>query len=506
MSKIKKLAGDTIWYGLSSIVGRVISYVLTPLYTAVFLPGEFGIVTEFFAYVAFLNIIYMYGMETAYFRFATKHKDQSQAYFNLCVSSIIVTSLLFSALLIIAAKPLVTVLGYPGREIIIYWLALTIAIDCIYAIPFAKLRLDGRPKRFAFIRLANVIIAVLLNLFFLVFCDGIVKEKFLPELRPLAQALYTPDFNIKYVFLSTLISNSLFIIFLSDQFSSFRFTFNWGRFKPILVYALPILLIGIAGTANEMMSRTLLKYILPENFYQGRDTLHALGVFGACYKLSVFMMLGIQAFRYAAEPFFFTNAGEKDSPALLSKVMQAFVIFNCLVFLGVTANLEPLGIAFLSNPEYREGLYIVPFLLMGYLLLGIFYNLSVWYKVTDKTHFGAIITCTGALVTIVANLLLIPVLGYFGSALTTLFTYLIMTVMSYFMGQKHYPIPYNVGNALGYIVLSSALSYIAYQTDCGNIWLNMLCRNTIVLVFAAFILYKERKALSNIPVLGKRLF
>ncbi|MEQ6121156.1 polysaccharide biosynthesis C-terminal domain-containing protein [Reichenbachiella sp. MALMAid0571] len=505
MSQLRKLAGETVWYGLSSIIGRVISFFLTPLYTSFFLPGEYGVVTELFAYSAFFNVIYMYGMETAYFRFATKNKKNNQEYFNLCVSSIIATSFLISASLVLLASPIMSVLGYEGQEEIIYWIAAILVIDSIYALPFAKLRLEGKAKRFAFIRLANVLVAVSLNLFFLVFCDGVINGRFLGGFKDVVSIFYAPDFNVKYVFLSNLLANGLFIILLSPQFKAFRFTFNYTKFKPLLIYGFPIMVIGIAGTTNEMLSRTLLKYILPEGFYPGQTNLDALGVFGACYKLSVFMMLGTQAFRYAAEPFFFSKASQSDSPQLFSNVMKGFIIFNCVVFLGVTVNLEPLSVMFLRNPEYREGLYIVPFLLMGYLFLGIYYNLSVWFKVTDKTKYGAMITGLGTVITVVANLLLIPILGYFGSALTTLVTYSFMAGLSYYLGQKHYPIPYRVSNAVFYLLIASVLSYISYHIDFNSLFLNIIVRNISIIFFLIIIYLSEHDNLKGRIIFGIKL-
>ena len=265
------------------------------------------------------------------------------------------------------------------------------------------------------------------------------------------------------------------------------------------------MLIGVAGTTNEMLSRALLKFILPEGFYPNQTNMDALGVFGACYKLSVFMMLGTQAFRYAAEPFFFSKASQSDSPQLFSNVMKGFIIFNCLVFLGVTVNLEPLSIMFLGNPTYREGLYIVPFLLMGYLFLGIYYNLSVWFKVTDKTKYGAMITGLGAVITVIANFLLIPILGYLGSALTTLVTYFFMAVLSYSLGQKHYPIPYKVTSAIYYLSLASIMGYISYNIDFDSLFLNIVVRNIFVVLFLAIIYLSERSNLKGRKILGIKL-
>ena len=502
MSQLKKLAGDTVWYGVSSILGRVLNYLLTPLYTGIFLPGDFGIMTELYAYVAFFNVIYIYGMETAYFRFATRHKGDQQSYFNLSVSTMLLTSLGLSLALSLMAHPITNALGYSGQEQIVYWLAAIMAIDSIFALPFAKLRLLGKPRRFATIRMTTVIVTILLNLFFLVFCQDVIDGKYMTEHKGLVETIYQPGFAVQYVFLSNLLANSLLVVLLASQFKGFRFTFDRIKFKPMLVYGLPIMIMSIAATTNEMLSRALLKYVLPEGFYAHLTNMEALGIFGSCYKLSIFMMLGVQAFRYAAEPFFFSKAEQSDSPELFSNVMKGFVIFNSVVFLAVTVNLEVLGVIFLRNPVYREGIFIVPFLLMGYFFFGIFYNLSVWFKITDKTKYGAIITAAGAVITIVLNLFLIPILGYFGSALATLFTYFFMCAFNYYYGQKHHPIPYKTGNAFFYIILSSTLGYLFYIIDIENVFLNIVLKNSAVLLLALIIYVMERKHIKGKKVFG----
>jgi len=488
-----------MWYGVSSILGRVINYFLTPLYTTVFIPSEYGVITEIFAYSAFLNIMYMYGMETAYFRFATMYKDKANEYFNLAVSSLIISSCIFSGALAYFAHPIMAYLGYAGHEEIVYWFAILIAIDSIVAIPFARLRLQKQVKRFAFIKLLNVSLVVFLNIFFIIICADIMDGQYLSNFKPIIASFYTADFNVKYVFLSTLLGNAIFIFLLADQFKNFRFSFDFNKFKPVLIYASPLILMGVAGVTNEMLSRALLKEILPDNFYPNQSNLGALGVFGACYKLSIFMALGIQAFRYAADPFFFSNAQDKNSPDLFSKVMLVFVIFNSIIFLVVSLNLEWLALLFLRTAEYREGLVIVPVLLMAYLVLGIFYNLSVWYKITDNTKYGAMIACIGAVFTVVLNYSLIPILGYMGSAIATLATYSIMVVISYLIGQKHFEVPYPIFRILNYIIVSSVLVYILYPINLGNLWLNFLVKNLGTLAFLVFIFFMER----NNILLGK---
>lgn len=505
MSSIKGLAGDTMWYGLSSIIGRMISYLLVPLYTAVFLPGEYGIVTELYAYVAFLYPLFTYGMETAYFRYANKNPEEEPGLFNLMSTFMIITSITLTGVLFWFGSDIAASLDYQGKEIVFYWLAAVLAVDSIVVLPFARLRFRKRPKKFAMIRFFNITFAVVLNLFFLVFCLKIYEGNWLTSWQPFMLEHYDFDFKAKYVFLSNLISNSLLIILLIKEYDGFWPSFNWKKVGPVLLYAFPLLFMGLAGVTNEMLSRALLKIWLPEGYYPHQTSLAALGVFGACYKLSVFMMLGIQAFRYAAEPFFFSNAESKDSPKLFANVMTGFVIFCCFVFVAISLNLEIIGLIFFANSAYREGLYVVPILLMAYLFNGIYYNLSVWYKVTDRTIYGAGITIGGAMVTIALNYMLIPILGYFGSAIVTLVSYFLMATVSYLFGQKYYHIPYHVFTLVKYILLSSILVYGFYQFDSGNWIMNFFIRNLGVLLFVLGTYLAERKHLSGRVVFGFKI-
>ncbi|WP_422361251.1 lipopolysaccharide biosynthesis protein [Reichenbachiella sp.] len=502
MSKVKGLAGDTMWYGLSSIIGRMISYLLVPLYTSVFLPGEYGIVTELYAYTAFLYPIFTYGIETAYFRFANKNPEEEPALFNLIVTLMILTSTFFVGILFYFGADLAIWLDYPGKEMVFYWLATVLAVDAITSVPFARLRFRKRAKKFAFIRFFNIAFAVVLNLFFLVFCLKIYEGVWFTELQDFMLTHYDFEFKAKYVFLSNLISNSLLIVLLIKEFNGFKPRFNWNKVSPILLYASPLLFMGLAGVTNEMLSRALLKIWLPEGYYPDQTSMAALGIFGACYKLSVFMMLGIQAFRYAAEPFFFSNADSKDSPKLFANVMTGFVIFCTLVFVAISLNLEVIGMIFFANPAYREGLYVVPILLLAYLFNGIYYNLSVWYKVTDRTIYGAGITIFGAMLTILLNYILIPVMGYFGSSLVTLVSYFSMALISYLFGRKFYPIPYQVSKIAIYLVLASFLIWGFYQYDSDNWMINFFIKNLGVLIFVLGTYLAERKHLAGRVVFG----
>ncbi len=447
MSVLKKLAGQTAIYGLSSVLGRFLNYLLVPLYTAVFLPGEYGIVTELYAYVAFLNILYVYGLETAYFRFSDSDKVN---YFDQAFTSIVFTSIILSGALWTLSDSVALLLQYPGKGIFIKWLALILAIDAIVAIPFARLRKEGKAKNFAVFKLSNIILNILINLFFILFCPSILAS----QPNSFLIHIYNPEIGIGYVFLSNLIANAMLIIFFAPLWVKVKIRLDLKAWKRMMNYAWPILIIGFAGVTNEMLSRAMLKYRLPEGFYSNYSNLEILGIFGACYKLSVFMTLAIQAFRYAFEPFFFAQAKEKNSPRVFSKVMTYFVLFTSFSWLVLCLFMEFYAPIFLRQASYLEALDAVPWLLGGGLFLGIFYNLSLWYKLTDKTLYGAYISVIGAVVTLILNWTLIPVYGYMGSAYATFFSYLLMVIVSYLWGKRHYAVPYQLTKIGGYILLA----------------------------------------------------
>ena len=447
---LKKLLGETAIYGVSSILGRMINYILVPIHTTVFATGEFGKFTELYAYIAFLNVIFTYGMETAFFRFASKHKDQLGHYFNLSQTSIIFTTLFGGLCLYGLGDRIAFALGYPEHALVVKWLVLILCIDTLVALPFARLRLEGQAKKFATFRISGILINVALNAFFLLWLPNLQDTALWDSLG----WMYNPDWGIEYVFLANLMGNGVFLIFFLPTWLRFRFSFSRQMFSPVVKYALPIMILGLAGVTNEMLSRALLKYVLPQGFYPGKTNVEALGVFGAVYKLSIFMTLAVQAFKYAYEPFFFKKAEESDSREMNSKVMTGFIYFTCLCWLGLTIILPELAPLFLRQADYREGLYIVPVLLGGGVFLGVFYNLSVWYKLTDRNWYGAFISIGGALTTIILNLTLIPVLGYLGSAWASFFTFLAMSIASYWMGRKYYPVPYQLGRTTLYLLVA----------------------------------------------------
>lgn len=472
MSTFKKLASQTALYGLSSILGRLLNYLLVPLHTKIFNPEQFGVVTELYAYMAFFNVLYTYGMETTFFRFATKQPEIKNQVYKQALSSIIVTSVIFSVILIALAKPITILFNYQNKEQYIYFLAIILFIDASSAIPFAKLRLENKVLLFVITKITVIVVTILLNFLFLL--------------------LLTPE--VKYVFIANLIANALIPIILFKELTQFKFTLDKNILKAMLVYGLPIMLMGLAGMVNEVLDRIMLRYLYVENQAYGISKIEAIGIYGACYKLSIFMSLVVQAFRYSAEPFFFSKAEESNNRLIYANVMKYFVIACCVILIAVTANLSWIKF-FLMNELYWQGLIIVPVLLLANLFLGVYSNLSIWFKLTDKTFIGTIISILGALITIVFNIILIPYFGYLGSAITTLVCYFAMAVICYILGQKYYPVPYNLISISAYIILASGCSYFAFFDSMSSIGANTLIKNLYLLIYIVIIIYLERRQL-----------
>jgi len=492
MSVVKKLAGETALYGVSSILGRLLNYALVPLHTAIFLPGELAITVKLFAYVAFLNVLYTYGMETAFFRFASKTKDEN-TYYNTALTAIFSSSFLFSGLFILFSSPVAASLGYPGKGLYVSWLAIIIAIDAMVAIPFARLRLEKKARQFATARVTNIALNVLLNVFFLYFCKNIYEGRFLPDLQPLIDLIYSPTLGVGYIFLANLLANLAFFPLLWRQFTQFRPVFDWPLLRPMLVYGYPILIMGLAGTINLMIDRIMLESYLPEGFYPGRTPEEALGIYGQCYKLSIFMSLVIQAFRYAAEPFFFSKAEDKNASATFVEVMKWFIIACAVIWLGVSLNLDILKLIFLRKEVYWEGLSVVPVLLLANLFLGVYYNLSVWFKLSDKTGYGTLITGVGAFVALIGNLLLIPIMGYMGCAVAFLLSCFVMMALCYALGNKYYPIPYDLKSAAGYVGSAGLIIWLTFGITFGSVFIDTAFRLLICAVYLLAIFLMERR-------------
>jgi len=494
---LKKLAGQTAVYGLSSIVGRMLNYLLVPLYTRIFSPAEYGVVSEMYAYVTFFMVIYTYGMETAYFHFTQKNKLDSNSWTNDQVYgnglfSLFSSSVLFSGLLLLFSQNIATQLGYPNHADYIKWFAWILALDAITALPFARLRKEGKAKRFAIIKLIGIILNISLNIFFLVIC----RENYLHHTKSIFN-FYKPEYGVGYVFISNLISSFVTVLLLLPEFKTVRFKYNGKLLKEMLFYSFPLLIAGFAGMINETLDRAVLKYLVPDR----NTALQQLGIYSACYKLSILMTLFVQTFRYAAEPFFFSQQHKENSSELYARVMNYFVIACSIIFLVVMLYLD--GIKYFIGSQYHSGLKVVPVLLIANMCLGVYLNMSIWYKLTGQTRYGAFFSVIGAIITIVFLFLLIPPMGYMGAAWATLICYASMMLISYFTGQKVYPIPYQVSKLFLYFGVALLIYFFseAMHLAFGFSDIIRFSINTVLLLFyTGWVYRKEKVKATNLQV------
>lgn len=485
MKPVKQLAGQTVVYGLSTIVPKFLSFLLVPLYAWFFPAEEYGVVTELYAYVIVLNILLTYGMETAYFKFSQDGGNADRVYSTI-LTSILTSSLIFAIAAILFASPIASALGYKSNPEYVWIFGLIISIDAICAIPFVKLRKQNKALKFASIKLINVGINVILNLLFIVLFPWLIREG-----HQFPVWLYNPAIGLGYIFISNLVASSVTLLILSPLIS-FKGGFDFTQLRKILSYSLPLLVAGFAGSINEALDRILIKHLLPENI----NAMQQLGIYGANFKLAVVLVLFIQTFRFAAEPFFFNYEKEKDSRVLFSRILNYFTAFILIIYLGSLANLDILKY-FIGNKEYWTGLYIVPILLFSNVFLGIYTYLSSWYKLAGKTMYGAYIVGIGAVITIAVNLLFVPKFGIIAGAAGHLASYFIMTIFCYLWGRKYYPIPYETGRLLKYLVLAIVFTAAILLLPIHSVALRLLTFNSILLIFA-FILLKD---VGMIPVL-----
>ncbi len=509
---IKSLIGQTAVYGLSSIAGRFLNYLLVPLYTNLFLTSEYGIVTELYAYVSMLLILLTYGMETGYFRFCQNTDSKRSTVYSTTFSSLLFTSVLFSILLYFNVESLSSLIGYQENSNYVLLLGLTIALDAVSAVPFAKLRIENRAKLFAIIKFINIGLNIGLNLFFLLIIPNFFSDD---------NFFYRYFFvgrDVGYIFLSNFLASLLTILLLLPQIlQAFKpYVLDFKLLKKIFLYSYPLLFAGIAGMMSENLDRILLKYFLvapdyliklvhsailiPGSLYDSNQfVMHQIGIYGANVKLAVIMTLSIQAFRYAAEPFFFNYSKNSDSKLLYAKVMKYFILFGLFVFLGITLFID--YAKHFINSSYHEGLYVVPILLISKLFFGIIFNLSIWYKLTNKTHYGALLAFIGAAVSISLNVILIPRIGYLGSAWASIAAYSSMMLISFALLRKHFPIKYDLKGIFIYIFV--ALTFYAV-----NIYLRRVTEYYLILNFVfmlSFVLLLVKKEQFNIRNIAKSL-
>ena len=482
MSTLKKLASQTAIYGLSQILGRFVNYLLVPLYTTIFSTGEYGVVTLMYSYVSFFNVLLTYGMETTFFRYANKNSNPSQVYSTI-LTSILTTSFSFCAVFVLFSHQISILIRLPDHPEYVVYFTLIIALDAISAIPFAQLRQQNRPIKFAIVKNINIFSNILLNLYFLMLCPYAIKA------WNMTLPFYDASIGIGYVFISNLVASIITIPLLSKEFLEIRGgKFSRALLTEMLIYALPMMVVGFAGMINETLDRTLITWFYPDPEV-GRSM---NGIYGANYKLSILMSLFIQAFRYAAEPFFFSHAKTSDKRTIYAVVMDYFVIVCLFLFLLVMLFMDLFQ--HFIGPQFREGLKVVPVLLLANMFLGIYYNLSIWYKLSDQTNKGALISIIGAVITVLLNIWWIPIYGYVGSAWATFICYFAMMVICYIMGMKYYPIPYKVLKLVGYILFALAIYFVSgiIKPMIGHT-VYQVVNGLLLILFCAIAWFAERK-------------
>jgi len=497
LSGIKKLAGQTVWYGFSSIFGRFLNYLLTPLLVTIFASGDYGKISTLFTIAAFLNIVYTYGLETSYFRFSSIEPEQKV--YNTCSSSLFITTAFFSVILLFFTQSIAGFLEMPDNPEFIKWVIIIVALDTLSVMPFAKLRFEGRPRKFAAIKVLNILINIGFVVFFLVVCKNAHES----NANNFFSTLYNPKINIGYVIIANLIASGITLLLLSKEIMQFRFRLSPGFWKKLMQYSWPLIIVGFGGIINETIDRIMLLKLYPGTT---EEAFSQSGIYSANYKLAIVIVLFIQAFRMGAEPFFFKQSTSDNAQRTYAKVMKFFVITCCFCFLGVTLFLDIwkyfMGTA---HKEYYTGLKVVPLLMTAKIFLGIYYNLSIWYKLKDRNLTGAWITLGGAAITILFNWFFIPVLGYMACAIATVLCYGFMMVVSYSLGQKHYPVPYATKKILAYIAVCLLLFGIhqAFLLADLNHWINRGAAVLLIGLFSLLVFNVERKELQKLPVLGK---
>ena len=491
---IKALAGQTVIYGMGTIVPRLLNYLLVPLYTRVFVAGVYGQITDLYAWIAFLLALLTYGMETTFFRYT--QKENPDKVFNNIVSCIIFTTGIFMILYILLYKNFAHLIQYEHNTQYVLFLGIIVALDALTAVPFAKLRRLNKAKLFTLIKIANVSLNIGLNLFFLLVIPETALE--------ISNKIFGPQAGLLiWVLISNVLSSLLSLLLLLPQFKGFRYELDKSLIRPMLTYSLPILLISLVGMVNEVADKILIKYLTPipdaETLANlgmvGEEyALSQLGIYGANFKLAVLMTIFIQMFRYASEPFFFGKAKDRNAPELYAKVMTYFVIFCLLIFLGVMLYIDILKyFVGRGGSDYHEGLIIVPIVLIANMFYGIVFNLSIWFKLTDRTFSGTIISIIGACITLLCLFVLVPHIGYLGAAIAHLGCYTTMMLVSYFWGQKVFPVPYQVGRIILYMIFAIGLFLLSTVFSEYSLIIRLIINTVLIIIYLGIVFIFERK-------------
>lgn len=496
MSGMKSLAKDTAIYGLSSIVGRFLNWCFVFLYINVLkTTAEYGIVTNLYAYMALLLIILTYGLETGFFRFANdeKYKDPTKVYTTGLIS-LACTSSLFFILILIFLQPISHWLGYPEHTDYIWMMALIIAIDAFTALPFAYLRYQKRPIRFATVKLLSIFINIFFNLFFILLCPWLYQH------HPTTVSwFFEPTFMVGYILVSNIISSGIILFILLPEIFGVRYRFDTKIWKQMLSYSFPLLILGVAGIMNQTFDKMLYPILAANR----PDPMSELGVYGAVYKISIVMLMFTQAFRFAYEPFIFAKNKEKntgDNKQAYADAMKYFIIFGLLIFLGVMFYIDL--VQFFMPAKYYVGIDVVPIVMMGQLFFGIFFNLSLWYKLTDKTQWGAWFSLFGFIITIIINVVFVPQYGYMACAWAAFICYLCMMLASYFIGQHNYPINYDLKSIALYTALAGILYLINNTVTIDNLILRLLFRTILLATFIICFIHRDLP-LKEIPIINR---
>ena len=423
-------------------------------------------------------------METALFRFSQTEIDK-QKVFTTAFISVFISSSIFIFVACFFSQSISESIRFTGHPEYIVWFAIIIGTDALAAVAFAKLREQNKAKRFAIINIVKICTLIGLNLFFIVFCKYVYNASE-SIFKTFVEKIYNPEIGIGYIFISNLISSLLTLLLLSSNILSIRYVFDTPLWKKMIRYAFPLLIAGLAGMVNETLDRILLTRMLPKT-----EAMAQAGIYGACYKVSIIMTIFIQTFRYAAEPFFFSHSKEKDSKKTYADIMNYFVIICSLIFLGTMMNIQWIQY-FAGSAEFRTGIKVVPILLLANMFLGVFWNQSIWYKLTGQTRYGAMLTIFGAIITITLNILWIPSIGYMGCAWATLICYASMMVASYFLGNKHYPVNYDLKRILGYLSLSVTLFFVSVFIKTESTVLNLILNNLMVVGFIVIVWRMEK--------------
>lgn len=489
---IKSLAKDTAIYGVSSILGRLLNWCLTPLHVYIFTDtAEYGKVSYIYGFTALFMVLLTYGMETGFFRFMNKQEEDTNKVYSTFLISLASTSLLFIAFCFSFITPISSWMEYTSHPDHILMMVVVLALDAFMTIPFANLRYKKRPIRFAGLKIVFILLNIFFNLLFLVACPFIYKSS--PHL---IDWFYDPSYGIGYIFLANLLATVITSTMLIPELVGFKYSFDKVLLKRILKYTFPLLILGIAGVINQTVAQLVYPYI----FDNPEEGFSQLGIYSACLKITVIITMFTQAFRYAYEPFFFAKNKDLDNTKSYADAMKYFIIFALLVFLGVVFYMDILK--YVVSANYMEGINIVPIAMMGEIFFGIYFNLSVWYKLTDQTHYGARFSLLGCIITVAINIIFVPVFGYIASAWATFVCNLVIMTISYFVGQKYYPIKYDFKSIFLYFILAIVFYILAMQPNIENEVLRLGYRTILLIVFAGIIV-KRDLPLKQIPLINK---